>query len=64
MIALKYRINRLLEKMLLAIVWHLPKKLVYWCAIRLMAHATAGQYSSQIVSELNVMDALKRWETA
>jgi len=64
MIALKYRINRLFEKIMLAIVWHLPKKLVYWCAIRLMVHATVGQYSSQIVPDLNAMDALKRWETA
>jgi hypothetical protein len=32
-----------------------------WCAVRLMAHATVGQYSKQIVPELTAIDALKRW---
>lgn len=42
--------------------WHLPKWLVKWAAIRLMAHATTGQYSSTIVPNLTAIDALKRWE--
>jgi len=42
----------------------LPKRLVYWCAIRLFVHATTGEYSNQVVPDLNAMDALKRWETA
>lgn len=64
MIEFRYEAKRLSEKVLLWIVWKLPKKLVYWCAIRLMAHATTGQYSKQIVPELTAMDALKRWESA
>jgi hypothetical protein len=40
----------------------LPRKLVYFCAIRLMAHATQGKWSSQNVPELTAMDALERWE--
>ena len=52
------------EKILLKIAWMLPKKIAYWCAIRVMAHATTGDYGSTIVPELNAMDALKRWETA
>ena len=43
------------------LAWKLPRKVVYWAAIRLMAHATQGQYSSTIVPELTVMDALQRW---
>jgi len=42
--------------------WKLPKRLIYFCAIRLMANATTGSYSDQIVPELKAMDALKRWE--
>lgn len=42
----------------------LPRNLVYWCAIRLMAHATQGRYSTQVVPDLSAMDALKRWEAA
>jgi hypothetical protein len=59
-----HKLNRLAEKILLAIVWKLPKKLVYWCAIRVMAHATTGEYGDQITPELLATDALKRWETA
>lgn len=61
---MSYRMERIMEKILLAIVWRLPKKLVYWCAIRVMAHATQGEYGNQIVPDLLAMDALKRWETA
>jgi hypothetical protein len=59
---LKYDIKRLYKKVLIGIAWHLPKNLVYWCAIRVMAHATTGQYSSQIVPDLTAADALKRWK--
>ena len=57
-------IDRTLEKIVIAIAWALPKRLAYWCAIRVIAHATQGEYSTQIVPELSAMDALKRWETA
>jgi hypothetical protein len=41
---------------------HLPKRVVYFCAIRVAAHATTGKYSDQPVPMLNVMDAIQRWE--
>jgi hypothetical protein len=44
------------------IAWWLPRRLVYWAAIRLGAHATQGQYSDQVVPDLNFMEALKRWD--
>lgn len=44
------------------LIWKLPKSLVYWCAIRLGAHATTGEFSNTVVPELSFMDALKRWE--
>jgi hypothetical protein len=43
------------------LAWLMPRSLVYWCAIRLGAHATQGKYSDQVVPELLFMDALKRW---
>lgn len=43
------------------IAWHAPKELVYWCSIRLVAYATYGKYSHQIVPELTAMEALERW---
>lgn len=50
------------EKICEWLAWKLPRRLVYWSAIRLMAHATAGEYGSTCPSELNVIEALKRWE--
>lgn len=50
------------ERFYLWFVWLLPRDLIYWCAIRLGAHATTKKYSAQIVPELTFMDALKRWE--
>jgi hypothetical protein len=44
------------------IAFLLPRQLIYWCAIRLGAHATQGKWDTQIVPELKFMDALKRWE--
>jgi hypothetical protein len=32
-----------------------------WCAIRVMAHATQGRWSNQVVPDLLAMDALDRW---
>ena len=57
-----WHVRRPGERLRLAFVWALPRWLVYWCAIRLMAHATQGPWGNQIVPELNAIDALKRWE--
>lgn len=40
----------------------LPKKVVYYAAIRLIRNATTGKFQNQVVPELTAMDALKRWE--
>ncbi len=55
-------INTIKEKTMFWAAWKMPKWLVYFCSIRLIAHATQGEYSGQIVPELYAMDALKRWE--
>ena len=44
------------------LAWRLPRKLVYWCAVRVGAHATQGDYSDTVVPELLVMEALERWD--
>ena len=43
------------------LAWLLPAKLVEWVAIRLIANATQGRWSHQVVPNLSAMDALKRW---
>ena len=49
------------DKILMWIVWKMPREFVKWCAIRVGANATAGKYSAQIVPDLLFMDAIKRW---
>ena len=56
----RYSIYRIREKFTLWLVWKLPRYLVKWCSVRLIAHATTGKYGSTIVPELSAMDALKR----
>lgn len=46
------------------LAWKLPRPLAYWACVRVMAHATVGPYSHQVVPELTVEDTLKRWEAS
>lgn len=58
----RYEYRKLKDKVLMGLVWKLPKSIVYWCTIRLIAYATTGKYGKTIVPELTAMDALKRFE--
>lgn len=49
------------ERFWIWLAWKLPKPLVKWCAVRLGAHATTGDYSEQIVPDLTLIEALGRW---
>ncbi len=60
---LRYEAGKRAERALMALVWRLPRRLVFWCAVRVGAHATTGAYSNQVVPELRFTDALQRWET-
>lgn len=51
----------MIDKFLMFIAFRLPKRLVMWCAVRVIANATTGAYGNQIVPELSAMDALDRW---
>lgn len=50
------------EHMIIGLAFILPRRLVYWCAIRVMTNATHGKYSNQVVPELTALEALERWE--
>ena len=39
----------------------LPRKLVYFCFMKVMAHATTGKYGDTVVPELSGMDAIQRY---
>ena len=51
----------MLERATWFLAWRLPRKLVYFATVRLIAHATTGPYSQQVVPELSAIDALRRW---
>jgi hypothetical protein len=44
------------------VAFFVPSQLAYWCAIRVIAYATTGKYSNQVVPDLTAMDALQRCE--
>ena len=43
------------------VVDRLPKQLVYFCSMKVMAHATTGKYGNTIVPELPGMEAIQRY---
>ena len=51
------------EKFWRWLAWKLPRRLVYWCAIRLLSAATLPPYGDQIVPGLLALVALERWES-
>lgn len=59
---IRYDMHKVPEKLWVWIAWHLPRQLVLWCAVRLMAHATTGQYGSQEIGTVSILDALNRWD--
>lgn len=44
------------------IAFRLPKLLVYWCFMRVLAHATSGIYASTGVPSLTAINAIERWK--
>ena len=52
----------MLDKLWMWIAWKLPRQLVMWCAVRLIAQATTGRYGHLLVPDLTALDALKRWQ--
>lgn len=59
----RYELEKIRERALMAFVERLPRKLVYFCYIRVGVHATTGAYSNTVVPEISMMDALQRWDT-
>jgi len=44
------------------IAWKLPRRLIVWCYVRVVAYATTGKYGNTVVPELGAMEALGRYE--
>lgn len=63
MIMWKYEISKRADKSLIWVAYRLPKRLVMWCAIRVINNACLGEHGNQIVGDLSAMEAMKRWDT-
>lgn len=46
------------------ISYHLPKRVIYWCSIRVGAHATLGEFKTKVVPELTFMEAIQAWDNS
>lgn len=55
------KIKKIVERLAWKIAFLLPKKIVYFATIRLIAHATQGKYGNTLVPELPAMEAVARW---
>lgn len=53
---------KIAERFWMKLAWILPRSLVYFASIRLVAFATMGRYGNTVVPELTAMDAIQRWE--
>ena len=54
----------MMDKMCRFLANKLPKRVLYFCGIRILAIGTTGKHSSQIVSELTAIEALDRLEAS
>lgn len=46
------------EKLLINLVWLLPKSVIYWCTIRVFAIANTTTFSNRTPDSINVFEAL------
>lgn len=45
------------------LAYRLPRRLVYWCGMRLWVNGTTGRYGTTEAPALTVNDALDRWRS-
>ena len=55
------KIGRFGEALARKAAWLLPRKIVYWCAIRVWAHATTGPYGNTEAPAVTCSTAIERW---
>lgn len=55
-------LERRLEVAARWLAWRLPRRLVYWCAVRVVAYATLARLDGTDRPALTTVEALERWE--
>ena len=51
-----------MEKLCMWIAWRLPRRLVYWCGVRMGAWASQGKWAGDEVPGITVLTAMERWQ--
>ena len=52
----------MIEKLYQWIAWKLPKRIAFWCFMRLCAHATQGKYGNDTPTNMTWETIIKRWK--
>jgi|SoiMethySBSTD1v2_1073268.scaffolds.fasta_scaffold401848_2 hypothetical protein len=58
----RYELGKRVERVQMFVAWHVPRWLAYWCTIRVMAHATTGEYGMTDPTREPMMTVLQRWD--
>ena len=61
-IEMKIRKSKAIERLWFKLAWFIPRKLVYFAAIRLWANSTQGQWSHVYPMDVTVDEAVERWQ--
>jgi len=58
----KCLVNKYQDKAAMFVAWMLPRRVVLWAYVRVMAHATSGPYGTENVDSITYSTAYRRWE--
>lgn len=59
---LEWRWRRIKDAIPRKVASVLPRKVAYWCAVRVWAHGTMGRWGNEHPTDLTVHTALNRWK--
>lgn len=58
----RQRWRDLAEHLTIQLSWRMPRRLVYWCFIRVAVHASStGTYASQPIGDITLAEASREW---
>jgi hypothetical protein len=55
-------LSRIREALPKAIARNMPRRIVYWCIIRVWAESTAGKWETSSPRKMRIETALDRWK--
>ena len=58
----RVRLRVRVEKLIMAVIWRLPRRAIYFAVIRVWSHGTTGQFEGTHPDDLGWGEALRRWE--